>query len=124
MPKQSARKKATANTKAEAEYKITRTAKCQTLSKKSTLTYHLSEDDKAIRIYSNSGGGFHSNEWILLDDIKALCSDDHPLTSNALISLFKGKSVNTPSFIIAALLNEGILTQCPGKQWKYIFPAK
>jgi len=124
MPKQPARKKPTA---VEPELKIVRTAKCQSLTKKSTLTYNLSKDDNHklyIRINSNSGGGFFSNEWILLDDITELigdASDEKPITSYILFPLFKGKSVNTPSFLVAALLQEEVLSQCPGKSQHYVF---
>jgi len=121
MPKQSARKKPT---EVEPAFKIIRTSKCQTISKKSTLTYNLSRDDKDniyIRISNNSGGGFFSNEWILLDNITELISIASDITSHALFSLFKGKSVNTPSFLLAALLQEGILSPCPGKNQHYIF---
>ena len=118
-----ARQKKPAATKTEPAFKIIRTAKCQTISKKSTLTYNLSRDDEAnicIRISNNSGGGFFSNEWIRLDDIIKLIGDS-PIKSYTLSDLFVGKSVNTHSFLIAVLLHEGVLSPCPGKHWHYEF---
>jgi len=105
-------------------FKIIHTSKCQTLSNKSTLTYNLSKDDKDkiyIRINNNTGGGFFSNEWILLDSITGIISVASDMTSTILIPLFKGKSVNTPSFLLAALLNEGMVSPCPEDKRRYVY---
>jgi len=94
---------------------------CPTLSGKSELTYCLGdyEGDLMIRIHSNDGGGFFSNEWLpvskLVDTLEA-CDPDKPITSVALGSLFRGKSVNSRAFLMAALKAEGILTPVEGKQ--------
>lgn len=106
--------------------KIIQTSKCQTISGKSTLTYNVGVDDKghiAVRVFSNSGGGFFSNEWVLIDDITALLGDvtgEH-ITSINLIPLFKGKSVNTPGYLIAVLLNEKLLRPFEDKKRQFTY---
>jgi len=103
------------NTKPETPSpKIILTSKCQTVSSKSTLTYNIGiqVDKLYIRILNNSGGGFFSNEWILIDDINNALKDisnDQPISSIHLFPLFKGKSVNTPGYLLAVLINEKVL---------------
>jgi hypothetical protein len=95
--------------------KIILTSKCQTLSGKSTLTYNIALDDKSkdyIRVVSNTGGGFFSNEWVSIDDINNTLKEipkDQPISSIHLFPLFKGKSVNTPGYLLAVLINEKVL---------------
>jgi len=122
MPKQPAKKKAV-----EQAFKIIRTEKCQTISKKSTLTYSISKDAQdhtLIKISSNSGGGFFSNEWISLDkitDIISTATIENPITSIALSGLFVGRSVNNQSFMLAVLIKEGLLKQIEGKNQHYLY---
>ncbi len=95
---------------------------CKTISGKSDITYQLgvdADDRILLRIHSNDGGGFFSNEWIPIDDIlSALESwpDDKPITSVALGKLFRGKSVNSPGFMLSALKAEGVLRSMDKKQ--------
>ena len=64
-----------------------------------------------IRVASNSGGGYFSSEWVSFSTLLNLLeTTDKPLTSYALLSLFTGKSVNTPAFLFAALKSEGLVT--------------
>ena len=102
--------------------KILKNDTCPSISGKSTLKYQIGADaDDAImlRITGSSGGGFFSNEWIAFEKIQALL-DAHPaekpITSIVLYPLFRGKSVNTPSFLLAALVHEKLLRPMKGKQ--------
>lgn len=94
--------------------------KCPTLTRKSQLTYEIGKDDADalhLRITSNTGGGFYSGEWIALKDIEAaLAKTPEAITSLALFKLFKGKSVNTPAFLLAALKQEGVVEAVKGRQ--------
>jgi hypothetical protein len=80
-----------------------------------TLTYRVGIDDNDdihFQIASNTGGGFFSNEWVSYAAIQAAFKDwpdDSPITSMALRSLFRGKSVNTPGFLVSVLCAEGLL---------------
>ncbi len=128
VKKKSPQKKASKKTTKSEEpaINIIQTTKCQTVSNKSTLTYNIGADDKNdifMRIFSNSGGGYFSNEWVSLDHITSVLSDvtgEH-ITSINLIPLFKGKSVNTPGYLLAVLLKEGLLTSIEDKKRKYAF---
>ncbi len=111
----------------EPSLKIIQTAKCPTVSNKATLTYHVAIDDKKnilIRIYSNSGGGYFSNEFVPLSKLTSILSDvppDQTITSINLIPLFKGLSVNTPGYLLAALVSEGILSADKEKKRHYAY---
>ena len=105
---------------------IATTRKTKTVSGKSDLTYHLGKDNDAnmhMRIWVNSSNGFFSNEWIQVSAIIELLEKQggESFTSYVFESLFKGKSVNTPGFLVAALLNEGLLALEEGKKRKYVY---
>ena len=103
------------------DMRILKTSTCKTISAKSTLTYQIGTDNDEIhvRITKNTGGGFFSDEWISMDDIRSVL-DEHPagtpVTSFLLQPLFQGKSVNTPAFLLAALANEKLLVPIKGKK--------
>ena len=90
-----------------------KTGNCSSRSGKSKLTYLIGCDPEAkihFRIHSNTGNGFFNNGWIPLENLLELLSKSGgAFTSFALYPLLKGKSNNTPAFIIAALLEEGVI---------------
>ena len=94
---------------------VLKTSSCSALSGNGEIGYEFSLDNKKalhIRITSNSGGGFFSDESIPISEIERILfsqPDPSRLTSAALQPLFKGKSVNTPAFLMAALRNEGFV---------------
>ncbi|MCP4089345.1 MAG: hypothetical protein GY746_06090 [Gammaproteobacteria bacterium] len=93
----------------EVPMKIHKTGKCKSLSGKSSLSYRYGANPEYavhIQILSNDGGGFFSSEWIAMNDIMAVLKKhpkDTPITSIIFTRLYKGKSVNTPAFLTAAL---------------------
>jgi hypothetical protein len=95
--------------------RILKTATCPNLSDSAKLGYHIgcnAESQILLRVHSNSGSGYFSKEWVSLDAVlKALdkCPKDKPLTAFWLHTLFVGKSINTPSFLMAVLLAEGLV---------------
>ena len=114
------------NNATSSEIEILSTHKTKTVSGKSDLTYHIGRDPQAnqyIQIWVNSGNGYFSNEWILvsriIETLKPYCSE--PATSIIFGDLFKGKSVNTPSFLSAALLDAGILKLAEGTKRKFVY---
>ena len=92
---------------------ILKTGNCPSRSGKSKLTYLIGADaDSEIhfRIHGNTGNGFFNNDWIRLKTIlELLTKAGGAFTSYALHPLLKGKSNNTPAFLIASLLEEGII---------------
>ena len=125
-PKKKSAKSATKKPE-ELTLKIVQSSKCKTVSNKSEITYQVGLDDKDkifIRIKSNTGGGYFSNEWVSLDHITSILSDapaDSTITSINLIPLFKGKSVNTPGYLLAALVSEGLLSANQEKKRHYAY---
>jgi hypothetical protein len=103
------------------DMKVLKTATCSTLSAKSKLTYQVGVQDDVlhVRISKNTGGGFFSNEWVAMDDIRSVLDEhpeDTPVTSVLQQPLFRGKSVNTPAFLLAALAHEKLLRPMKGKK--------
>jgi hypothetical protein len=103
------------------DMKILKTSNCKTLSGKSTLNYQVAvnpDDQIHIRIHANDGGGMFSREWVSFEAIQAALEDDDEgaaITSVRLTSAFEGKSVNTPSFLLAALKHLKLVRPMQGK---------
>ena len=101
---------------------VARTGTCDTLTKKSKLTYQigtLPDGEVYLRVHRNSGNGFFSQEWVSLADIQKVLSKipvGKPVTAIMLNDLFTGKSVNTPGFLLAVLLQEKLLIPMQGKK--------
>ena len=90
-----------------------KTGNCSSRSGKSKLTYLIGADSASeihFRINGNTGNGFFNNDWIPLKTIlELLGKSGGAFTSFTLHPLLKGKSNNTPAFLIASLLEEGII---------------
>ena len=97
----------------DSSIRILKNASCPTLSDKGKLGYHIginANDELLIRVASNSGSGYFSSEWVPVNTtLNLLEISDKPLTSYSLLTLYKGKSVNTPAFLFAALKGEGLV---------------
>lgn len=95
---------------------------CKSLSGKSDLSYHIacdSDNEIYFRIVSNTGSGFFSCEWISLSAIEEVFENRPPMagiTAFTLTKLFKGKSVNTPAFLLAVLKAEGLIQTLPDRK--------
>jgi hypothetical protein len=98
---------------------------CKTLQGTATLTYHIGLDDTGAiqwKIAASTGNGMFSTEHVAFTDIQKALADwpgELPITSMTLRPLFQGKSVNTPAFLLATLVNEGILAPVPDKKRHY-----
>ncbi len=101
---------------------VLKEAQCKSLEGSATLHYLVGTNDAGeiqLKIDKNSGGGFFSNEWISFTAIQQAFTDwpeDTPINSMALRPLFKGKSVNTPSFMLAVLTAEKLLEPMPKRK--------
>jgi hypothetical protein len=106
----------------ESPIQVLKEATCPTSSGKSTLGYQIGIDDSGaihLRVSSNDGGGFFSDEWIAFTDIQTAIEawpEDQGITSMTFRKIFRGKSANTPGFLIAVLCAEGILEPMPDKK--------
>ena len=108
--------------KQQTDMKSLTTATCRSITGKAKLTYRIGatpEKEVHFIVHENDGGGFFSREWVAVKDIRealAKCPADEPVTSMALQPLFRGRSVNTPAFLLAALSNEKLLTPIRGRK--------
>jgi len=78
----------------------------------------MTDGEIYLRVRSNTGGGFFSQEWISLQDILTALKkrpEGRPITSILLNPLFRGKSVNTPAFLLAVLLHEKLVRSMQGE---------
>ena len=97
----------------ESTIRTLKTGNCSSRSGNSKLTYLIGADSASeihFRINGNTGNGFFNNDWVPLETIlELLTKAGGAFTSYALHPLLKGKSNNTPAFLIASLLEEGII---------------
>ena len=104
----------------ETDIRILKVGSCESVSGKSTLTYHIGgspDGDIHLRVHANTAAGFFSQEWVPLQSIdQALGSH---FTSSALQPLFTGKSQNNPAFMLAVLLREGLVVRATDKKRCY-----
>ena len=99
----------------EPSLRILKIGRCPTVSGKSTLTYHVGctpESVIKLRLYGNSGNGFLNQDWIpwtAIQERLAPQSGESTFTSQVLHPLFRGKSLNSPGFLMAVLKAEGVV---------------
>jgi hypothetical protein len=102
--------------------KVIHSSTCPSLSGKSQISYQIGRHPEGtvhLRVIGNTGGGFFSPEWVALTDLRQCINDapkDKPLSSWTLHPIFRGKSVNTPAFLSAALVHEKWLRVLKGKK--------
>jgi hypothetical protein len=97
---------------------VLKRSSCRTLSGKSTLHYEIGLDAKQtllIRVTTCTGGGFFSKEWVSLSAIRSALQKSKAVSAILLFPLFKGKSVNTPGYLLAVLRAEKLIQALPGK---------
>ena len=90
--------------------RILKLGTCPSLSGASNLAYHVGYDTEIhLRIWGNSGGGLFGREWVSLASLQA--SLVAPVTAGTLkrAGVCKGKSANTPGFLLAVLKAEGLV---------------
>ena len=104
-----------------ASMRILKTFTCPSLSGKAEITYQIGctpESEVHLRVVGNTGGGFFNSNWVAMKDIQEILgkyTKEDVITSFVLAPLFKHKSVNTPSFLWAALEHEKWLRRLKGK---------
>jgi len=119
--------------------RILKVATCQSLSGRTKLTYNIghvpegehaseSANDNAeqcgiyLRIYSSTGRGFFSHEWIKLSGIQEIFAkvpEGQCPKSELLHPLFRGKSSNTHGFLWSVLQQEGFVRRLQDKKRGY-----
>ena len=105
--------------------RVLKAGTCPTLSGRGSLKYEIGTDDAAnvaIRLTANSGGGFFNGDWVPIDAVTKILQSPHVqkgLTSTAFVPIYRGKSMNSPSFLAAVLKAEGVIRLQEGKSRSY-----
>ena len=106
-------------------HRILKVAACPSLSGKSTLSYHVGVNENGelqFRVVENTGNGMWNKDWVPLRAIQAAFDKTEKgevVTADALMPLFRGRSMNTPFFVFAALKNEGFVRVSATKKRGY-----
>jgi hypothetical protein len=97
---------------------------CPGLSGTNTISYEVGlkqDQSRWLRLTKSSGGGFLTNDWISMAAItKTLKQSPPPFTSYVLHKLFAGKSINSRSFLMAVLKQEGFVKPDEKKQQAFV----
>jgi hypothetical protein len=108
-------KAATTKDNTESPIQALKEGTCPTSSGKSNLGYQVGADKSGgihLKVSSNDGGGMFSPEWVSFTNIQAALKEwpeDQGVTSMTFRKIFRGKSANTPGFLVAVLCAEGII---------------
>ena len=108
------------------EIEILATRKTRTTSGKSQLTWHSGknvEGDQYIRIWVNSGNGYFSNQWIPVTEIVEILEEHNsvPFSSIIFSDLYLGRSANNCPFLVAVLLDAGMLKLSENTKRKFVY---
>lgn len=113
------------------EVVVVRTSSCPSVSGKSTITYQfgvVGEGHLKFRITGNSGGGMFGKDWVPMVETIAILKapeNQEEIRAHAFRQLFLGRSINTQSFLLAALRHEGVVVVHPTKPRAYqVFEVK
>jgi hypothetical protein len=101
-----------------------KTGTCPSLSGKSKLTYEFGLDDKStwhVRIAKSSGTGYFSKDWVPMEHVQRVLTKNgaKPISCHTLSPIFKGRSVNTPGFVLAVLKQVGLVQTGPDNPRNY-----
>lgn len=112
-----------ADTTPEIAIKVLKSAETTSLTGTGVLSYEIGKDDSGetyYRITANNAGGFFSKEWVSWTKIYAGINGHDPITSILFRGLFRGKSVNTAGFLLAALKDQKLIACKAGKSRHYM----
>jgi hypothetical protein len=105
--------------------RVLKSGTCPTLSGRGSLKYEIGADEAsnvAIRLTGNSGGGFFNGDWVGYDAVSKILQSPYVqkgLSSTAFVPIYRGKSMNSPSFLAAVLKAEGVIRLQEGKTRSY-----
>lgn len=95
--------------------KVLKEGTCSSMTGASVLTYHWGVNDKGeffVSLQGNTGGGRFNSDWVPLDGLLEQLKQwpkEKPVTAAVLRPMFKSRSTNTPSFLLAVLAAEKII---------------
>ena len=109
----------------EVPVRVLKNGTCPNLSGKSTLSYRVGVNEAEeimLQLVGNSNPGYFNNEWVPYSTVQELLAKQDQgkaITSYVLTPLFRGKSTNSPSFLFAALKQEGLVKLSEAKKRCY-----
>ena len=108
----------------EPVYLLHKTASCPSVSAKSTITYRIEVNEHAdifFRLVANTAAGRFNDDAIAYLGIRRILQQHsvEGISSSTLATLYEMKSTNSKSFLLAALLNEGLVQVMPNKEHRY-----
>ncbi len=110
-------------TAAVSDIRVIRAGECPSLSGSSTLGYRVSctpDGSIGLKIHSNTGAGYFSDEYIALTSILAAFGELKTVGGSTLRPLYQGKSSNNGGFLLAALLAEGLVQASSTQHGSYL----
>ena len=92
---------------------VIHTGECLSVSGRSTLEFeigrHTEDSTLHLRISDNSGKGMWCKEWASASAIQDVVLGEGELTAKSFHALHPGKSINTGGFVLASLLELGLI---------------
>ena len=101
---------------------ILKSGSCPSLSGQSTLSYHIGHKDDGVylRLVENSQAGIFSDEWLPLQEVEnLLASKEYSVKSSSIHTLFMRRSLNNGGFMLAVLINEGLVLVTEERENRY-----
>lgn len=124
MQPQSTHLENTMNQTTVPEPRILKIGSCQSLSGRTSITYHLGvrgSNDICFRIWDTTGKGVFSKEWVCASAIQKVLGQHALLAAPTLLPVFTiGRSVNTAGFLLAVLKHEGLVALSEDEPHKYV----
>lgn len=111
------------------DIRVIRVVECDSLARSSRLTYELGirgDAEAVMRISGNTGNGMFSEEWVPMAEVMNILRvpiHQEAINSMAFRPLYAGRSINSPSFLMAALRNEEVIVAHPSKRRCYMVSA-
>lgn len=93
------------------EIRILKQAQTENLSGRGILNYEIGSkgDSLYIRLSGNSEKGLFCKNWVPMEAIHQLLTANETITSKVLQTLYDGRSVNSPGFMMAVLKHLGLI---------------
>lgn len=108
----------------EPAIRVLKVAHCPSVSGRSQITYQVGCRDGGtpyLRVCANTGKGAFSNEWVATADIAQTIAGSERVTAAGLSrSLYPGKSANSGGFLLAVLMDLGLIEAVGDKVKSYV----
>lgn len=107
-------------------YTVLKEGRAMSLSRRSSLTYQIASNPSSelfIRLSENSSTGQFSQEWLALAQIYERLQSlgaNSSICAKSLSGLFKSRGANNPAFLLAVLIDQGLVVPSPDRSNAYM----